>query len=299
MLDSIRRNSKSSIAPLATSKLPATSLPPQSPQPWLGRLKNVNPATGALISVTYSETSNSWCANYLLGRKDTINVSYPLHKLPPAHVFFLYHNAPKFIQSKTQNVAELKSVLSDVAASRGFAIADSSTPNTPTAVQMSELSVETEVENFASNRPLTSLIIKSQNNNIYGRRNSRTANILGDSTHCSNMQMQMAHATKNHNRMQQIIDSWRCNTAFKGRICYKCGTNFSRAHIHNCQLLDAHLAIREETWERFHKDRSEVPNEFVRSQFSLMDSLLNHSDLKVFDMLFSYLDFVLEKPKTA
>ncbi|KAJ1560724.1 hypothetical protein HK096_007481, partial [Nowakowskiella sp. JEL0078] len=291
MLSSIRRNSKAAISPLAT-------LPPQSLQPWLGRLKNVNPATGALVSVTFSETSNSWSANYVLGRKDTTNVSYPLHKLPPPHICFLYHNAHKFNQSKTRNEAALKSVLSDVAASRGFAITALTPLSTPPAIQMSELSVETEVEQFASNRPLTALVTKSQTFNMYRRRNSRTANILGDSTHGANMQKQMELATKNHNRMQRMIDSWRCNAAFKGRICYKCGDNFSRAHIHKCQLLEAHLAIREETWDRFFKDRSEVPNDFVRSQFSLLDSLLNHSDFKVFDMLFSYLDFVLEKPKT-
>ncbi|KAI8805770.1 hypothetical protein BJ742DRAFT_394616 [Cladochytrium replicatum] len=348
-------------------------------QPWLGRLKNVNPAQGALISITRDPGSNSWNANYIVGRKDYSRaVSCPLHKLPHAHVVYLFNNAAKYVKldgtaapsstnleitpaaasfanRRRSSVVKLLNsaatpipedekirramdevclALAEIAGSRGISLGEFADNYLAPAADRNTTSPPP-----GSLRPgwgdELHLIIRRRSSvttahfppNLAIGRSSATSKypppmpgpppnyalppapfsaISNRSAGPTSDGQETSHPPVDPN-IQRHVEAWRCNQAFRNRLCPRCRSRFARAHVQGCDILSTRTVrtarpgapvapvLAAEAWAQFENDRARVSNDLIRAQLSILDSLLNHGDFEVFEALYEYLDAVLLK----
>ncbi|KAJ9085588.1 hypothetical protein DSO57_1012386 [Entomophthora muscae] len=81
--------------------------------------------------------------------------------------------------------------------------------------------------------------------------------------------------------------SWRCNT-FGFRFNCTCGKHFSRSHIQDCDLLGDFPVDISQHWAVFSQDLVTHPS-LVGTNYSIMNSLLNHTKHDLFDQTLMYL----------
>ena len=84
---------------------------------------------------------------------------------------------------------------------------------------------------------------------------------------------------------------WRCNHFALNTLCLSCGKYFTRVYIHKCGLLDNYIYL---TLEMLDIYKNEFNSTFFGSNYTILDSLLNHGCYNVFYQCIQFLQECLE-----